>query len=411
MIYMPFRKHQEQTIPATVIVSDGKRISLISLSADGKGFDVFQAQTNVVNPVPIVTAFTAQTTHMPTTNELQNYCGTANSMSMSTVAGVPSTVAASLKSEKVAPTILSGSESETFGSADEKGHYIDWEGHKDDVLPEKSHPKPVRNLRYIVMSLYRRLFSMVFLINLGFFIAVAINGGIPTPKIATVVMGNLMVAILMRQDYVVNILFNIACSIPQSWPLFIRRICAKIYTIGGIHSGCAASAVIWFTYLSMSAFTSYVLEVLTPSIIAVRLTIDAKHQNQVSVGTLVITYVINCFLFGTHFYRARYRPLTGHDRRHRDVCTSCLPPETARQLRTNSPFRRLDRPHPRVDSVRFLDKGYQGRYSIAHLCRCPFRGILDVARHHRIHHSPLASLEKDPCPLASPQQPRHPTLV
>ena len=61
---------------------------------------------------------------------------------------------------------------------------------------------------------------------------------------------NLMVAILMRQDYIINMLFWICGCIPHCLPLMIRRPFAKIYTYGGLHSGAACCATFWFTILS-----------------------------------------------------------------------------------------------------------------------------------------------------------------
>jgi hypothetical protein len=132
----------------------------------------------------------------------------------------------------------------------EKGHSEGWEGYREQALPEKSAPRPLRNLRYIILSVYRRLFSVVFIVNMAIFIASLARGGLHSATIATAVTGNLMVAVLMRQDYVINVLFEVFCVVPRSWPLWIRRICAKVYTIGGIHSGCGVSAAVWFTYLS-----------------------------------------------------------------------------------------------------------------------------------------------------------------
>lgn len=59
-----------------------------------------------------------------------------------------------------------------------------------------------------------------------------------------------MVALLIRQDYIVNILFKICWSIPLSAPLRVRRSLAKIYEYGGVHSGSGFCSVIWFSVLT-----------------------------------------------------------------------------------------------------------------------------------------------------------------
>ncbi|KAH6679764.1 hypothetical protein B0J14DRAFT_686978 [Halenospora varia] len=65
-------------------------------------------------------------------------------------------------------------------------------------------------------------------------------------SIANIASANIMVALLIRQDYVVNILFGICWSVPLSTPLRIRRLLAKIYEFGGVHSGAAVCSVLWF---------------------------------------------------------------------------------------------------------------------------------------------------------------------
>ena len=88
--------------------------------------------------------------------------------------------------------------SSNTGAAAEKGGNA-WDGYLDDDLPEKNEPKVVRNLRHIVFSLYRRLFGVVFIVNMSIFIHVLVQGGLPANKIGTIVVGNICAAVLMRQ--------------------------------------------------------------------------------------------------------------------------------------------------------------------------------------------------------------------
>jgi hypothetical protein len=73
------------------------------------------------------------------------------------------------------------------------------------------------------------------------------------PNLATATAANLTFAVLVRQDHVVNILFKIACSVPTWAPIFIRRNCAKVYHIGGLHSGCAVAATVWLVLFTIAA--------------------------------------------------------------------------------------------------------------------------------------------------------------
>jgi len=71
----------------------------------------------------------------------------------------------------------------------------------------------------------------------------------------------------------VNAFFAVFCAVPSSWPLIIRRICARVYHIGGLHSGSGASGTLWIILL------------------AARVTIEVQ-TGQVSVPTVVFTYLI-----------------------------------------------------------------------------------------------------------------------
>lgn len=75
----------------------------------------------------------------------------------------------------------------------------------------------------------------------------------PLPTVATATAANLTAAILVRSEPVINLLFFIFSSVPTWFPLSIRRVCAQVYHIGGIHSGCAIAAVIWFIIFTVLA--------------------------------------------------------------------------------------------------------------------------------------------------------------
>jgi hypothetical protein len=72
------------------------------------------------------------------------------------------------------------------------------------------------------------------------------RGQYPLSSVATATASNLCAAILIRSEPVINLLFKIFTSVPTRTPLGIRRICANVFHIGGIHVGCALSAVFWF---------------------------------------------------------------------------------------------------------------------------------------------------------------------
>jgi hypothetical protein len=88
-----------------------------------------------------------------------------------------------------------------------------WEGYQDIELSDKA-PKVARNLRHLVFSVYRRLFGVVFAINMAIFISIIARGGTNSAELGTIVVANLFSSILMRQEYVVNAFFIVFCAVP-----------------------------------------------------------------------------------------------------------------------------------------------------------------------------------------------------
>ena len=159
----------------------------------------------------------------------------------------------------------------------------------DDLLTEKNLVLPPERgaqchmwLRYYFFTMYRRLFSVVFLGNLAAILTIfAYRRTLDQLKLsdlATATASNVTVSLLMRQDYVINVLFTIACSVPTWMPLFIRRNCAKVFHIGGIHSGAGASAVFWFVIFTIAA------------------TIDLAAPEKTSLGKSTIAVVLIAYL-------------------------------------------------------------------------------------------------------------------
>ncbi|PCH39996.1 hypothetical protein WOLCODRAFT_131154 [Wolfiporia cocos MD-104 SS10] len=173
--------------------------------------------------------------------------------------------------------------SATASTVDEKAASFDeekgevWTGFEDDILPEKTQGRLIRNLRFQIMSLYRRLFGMVFAANMGVFIWCCVKD-VNASQLGTVVVANIFAAILMRQEYVINAFFTVACLAPKSWPLWIRRILARVYSIGGIHSGAGVSGTIWLILFVAQG------------------TREVVRKEQLTVPTLAISYVILALL-------------------------------------------------------------------------------------------------------------------
>jgi hypothetical protein len=148
--------------------------------------------------------------------------------------------------------------------------YTDTKSSTQTTLPETDLPSislPPRSillrfLRYSVFSVYRRIFLSIFLLNIwqGYHIITLPRRSKYSPllvDISTLFSLNLFLAILIRQDYIINLLFKLCWIIPHSTPLRIRRSLAKIYEYGGLHSGAAVCSVLWFSLLSLILVWEY----------------------------------------------------------------------------------------------------------------------------------------------------------
>ncbi|KAF1940829.1 acetyl-CoA synthetase-like protein [Clathrospora elynae] len=112
-------------------------------------------------------------------------------------------------------------------------------------------------LRHRALITYRWFLLVIVLANIGVACEILYrnirHNEYPLPSVATATAANLCAAILIRSEPVINMLFIVFSSVPISVPLTIRRICAQVYHIGGIHSGCAVAAIIWYIIFTIGA--------------------------------------------------------------------------------------------------------------------------------------------------------------
>ncbi|CEL03328.1 Putative TmpA [Aspergillus calidoustus] len=100
-------------------------------------------------------------------------------------------------------------------------------------------------VRYTILNIYRRLFTLVFVANIGVFIYV-LAADRKLLALVNAAAANLLACGLARQPLVVNTIFVTVCSIPRSAPLWLRRIASKVYHYGGVHSGCGVASLVWY---------------------------------------------------------------------------------------------------------------------------------------------------------------------
>lgn len=100
--------------------------------------------------------------------------------------------------------------------------------------------------RLVVLVLACNMAVLVYGITVGQWWSTA---GVNLPMLSALVVANLSLAILIRQQYLINLLFWLATRAPTTWPLAVRRSLAKVYHFGGLHSGGAMAAIAWFALL------------------------------------------------------------------------------------------------------------------------------------------------------------------
>ena len=125
------------------------------------------------------------------------------------------------------------------------------------AMPVKLAPARYGQLRYIMLTVYRRLFSIIFIANIVAFIII-MNRDQTQIDFINAATANLMISGLSRNPFIINVMLLCLSKVPRSAPLRIRRLAAKGYHYGGFHSGCGVSAVIWyigFTAVATRNFT------------------------------------------------------------------------------------------------------------------------------------------------------------
>ncbi|MCG8351274.1 MAG: hypothetical protein MI924_26175 [Chloroflexales bacterium] len=148
-----------------------------------------------------------------------------------------------------------------------------------DLPPQESLLRRIG--KHPVLMHYNRLIALVVLANLAFlgFAATSNPGGLSSvldlSTLSNLVLAHFALAILIRQQYVINLLFWLATRAPTSWPLSIRWILGKVYHFGGLHVGGAVVGTVWLAFL-VRALVFHVTNGLPG----------------VSIGTVTLTYAL-----------------------------------------------------------------------------------------------------------------------
>ncbi len=166
-----------------------------------------------------------------------------------------------------------------------------WAGQQPTTASPGSLPAPGgfwrRAWSHHRLSHYRRLVVLVVLVNFGLLAVGLTRGdwwhgdGIALGTLSNLVVANIALTILVRQQYVINLFFWLATRAPLHWPLAIRHQLGKVYHFGGLHMGGALAGTAWFA-LFVAGLTHHWLNDLPG----------------VALATVGITYLLLAILIG-----------------------------------------------------------------------------------------------------------------
>jgi hypothetical protein len=116
--------------------------------------------------------------------------------------------------------------------------------------PPQQLPPPTGLLRRVfkhpLLMHYNRLIALVWAVNLVALWNGLSDGGMAARSVSYAALANFTLAVVVRQQYVINALFWLATRAPTTWPLRVRWTLAKVYHFGGLHVGGATAGTLWF---------------------------------------------------------------------------------------------------------------------------------------------------------------------
>lgn len=143
-------------------------------------------------------------------------------------------------------------------------------------LPQGQNLCVVRYLRYTLLTVYRRVFTFIVVLNLIPLYIVLHQRTVSLDTLATAASTNILIAIFVRQDVFINGIYRTAWIIPWRVPLAARKWIARCYCYGGIHSGAAMAGTAWWIgYSVMLTLHTTKQKLYTVSLLATAWTILA----------------------------------------------------------------------------------------------------------------------------------------
>ncbi|CAO2652167.1 Nn.00g004500.m01.CDS01 [Neocucurbitaria sp. VM-36] len=110
---------------------------------------------------------------------------------------------------------------------------------------EQTRPNRMQRLRLHWLTAYRILIGLTFTANIAVLIA-WLQMDLTLAGMLQATSANILVAVLVRQEDLINTSFSIIAKTPTTLPLRIRTFLADFHHYGGLHIGCAVSALMWY---------------------------------------------------------------------------------------------------------------------------------------------------------------------
>ena len=132
-----------------------------------------------------------------------------------------------------------------------------------EMMPDGTVPGPFfRAFKHPGLMHYNRLIALVLLVN-GAVLAWHLAGGdwhvadgSALSGLGDLIVANLAIAVLIRQQHVLNVIFAAAGRGSSRWPLRLRWMVSKVYHIGGLHVGAALAGTAWLCAFTVVAATA-----------------------------------------------------------------------------------------------------------------------------------------------------------
>jgi hypothetical protein len=275
-------------------------------------------------------------------------------------------------------------------------------------VPTRRHVRVIRYVRFTLFTVYRRLFTLVILLNLAGVYVLLQKLRIDT--LGILASSNFLLAILVRQDYLVNTLFRTAWLVPWAVPLGLRRAVARVYCYGGIHSGAAVAGTIWWFGFTV------VSTIRAKNLVAVVNRHDRTSSSKIILLTVLPTLGRQLDVHREQVvHTPRHHPRMGHSHRpslHHSPCIPISPPTLPQLLRAYPPLSGLDVHRIILDTtytsrLPHSDIHFNTKYYLTH----PVPNLMEPHPHNLTSHIPL----DPPPPLdvhrARAIHPRHPLNV